>query len=46
MVNVGSTSCNERTTDPTSSAAPSWDDHGKNNNWVDDINLVDLEEQF
>lgn len=45
-VNVGSTFCNEPTTDLTSSTTPPRDDQGKNNNWVDDINLVDLKNSF
>ena len=45
-VNVGSTSCNEPTIDPTSSTAPSRDDQGKNNNWVEDINFVELKNSF
>lgn len=45
-VNVGSTFCNEPTNDLTSSTTPPRDDQGKNNNWVDDINLVDLKNSF
>ncbi|PWA35537.1 hypothetical protein CTI12_AA608590 [Artemisia annua] len=45
MVNVGST-CNEPTTDPTSGTAPPRDDQVINNNWVDDMNLVDLKNSF
>ncbi|PWA43288.1 Heat shock factor (HSF)-type, DNA-binding [Artemisia annua] len=41
----GST-CNKPTTDPTSSTAPPRDDQVKNNNWVEDINLVDLKNSF
>ncbi|PWA77824.1 plant lipid transfer protein/Par allergen [Artemisia annua] len=44
-VNVGS-ACNEPTTDPISSTAPPRDDLGRNNNWVEDINIVDLKNSF
>ncbi|PWA38316.1 hypothetical protein CTI12_AA582460 [Artemisia annua] len=45
-VNIGSTSCNEPATDPTISTAPSRDDQGEKNNWVDYINIVDLKNSF
>lgn len=45
-VNVGSPSCTNSSAGPTSSTAPSQDIQGKNNNWVDDINLVDLKNSF